>query len=107
MPVSRLGWKSARFRLTLVFITCYLRIPQVSEGQARVSQGGKKMRQNLFTIVTRVLAVLAIAVFLHGPLAAQTASLSGVVTDATGAVVPSTAITATHLQRNLSYKAVS
>src|SRR6478672_11541605 len=41
------------------------------------------------------------------PLAAQTASLSGVVTDSTGAIVPKAAITAIDQQRRLTFSTVS
>src|SRR5262245_20557017 len=56
-----------------------------------------------FHATAAVLIAAAILLTIQTPLIAQTASLSGVVTDPTGAIIPNAAITATNQQRNLTF----
>lgn len=59
-------------------------------------------------IIVRRLAVLAVCLALSSPVAAQTsATLSGRVTDTSGAVVPGAAITATQLERRIERNALT
>ena len=54
-----------------------------------------------------VFIATAILLSVQSPLLAQNASLSGVVTDSSGAIIANAAITATNQQRNLTFETAS
>src|SRR5208337_1133393 len=62
------------------------------------------------TVKTRFAALVAIVVFLAGQLTwsqANRATITGIVTDQTGAIVPGAEVTATNTATNVSTKGIS